>query len=162
MKMEEFENFLGRHIQSPKPGSEVNTLDRVLKETENDTQKCLQIPLECESLHTHKLFCRYMILRKRPTLRKFLSAMVVLASLFICLIPKIFTSIDPDAGKSGGSSGPRAILWPLCFMLGFVSKLVQFIHSVDFKLLSLLMPGGLNWSSRSFFLRLFAIRQKIV
>ena len=60
--------------------------------------------------------------------------MVVLVSLFICLIPKIFTSIDPDADKSSGASGAGAILWPLVFMLGFVSKSVYFIHSVDFKL----------------------------
>jgi hypothetical protein len=49
--------------------------------------------------------------------------MIVLVSLFICLIPKIFTSIDPDAGDSGGASGVAGILWPLCFMFGFVSKL---------------------------------------
>ncbi len=46
----------------------------------------------------------------------------MLISLFICLIPKIFTSIDPDAEKSGGASGVAGILWPLCFMLGFVSS----------------------------------------
>jgi hypothetical protein len=47
----------------------------------------------------------------------------VLISLFICLIPKIFTSIDPEASdSSGGASGVAGILWPLCFMIGFVSK----------------------------------------
>ena len=56
-----------------------------------------------------------------PTLRKFLCAMVVLVSLFVCLIPKIFTSIDPDADSSGGATGAAGYLWPLCFMIGFVS-----------------------------------------
>ena len=56
-----------------------------------------------------------------PTLRKFLCAMVVLVSLFVCLIPKIFTSIDPDAVSSGGATGPAGVLWPLCFLIGFVS-----------------------------------------
>ena len=56
-----------------------------------------------------------------PTLRKFLCAMVVLVSLFVCLIPKIFTSIDPDADSSGGATGAAGVLWPLCFMIGFVS-----------------------------------------
>ena len=64
---------------------------------------------------------RYLVLRKVPTLRKFLCAMVVLVSLFVCLIPKIFTSIDPDADSSGGASGVAGVLWPLCFMIGLVS-----------------------------------------
>ena len=56
-----------------------------------------------------------------PTLRKFLCAMVVLVSLFVCLIPKIFTSIDPDADSSGGATGAEGVLWPLCFLISFVS-----------------------------------------
>ena len=84
---------------------------------------------------------RYFILRKVPTLRKFLCAMVVLISLFICLIPKIFTSVDPDAADStGGASGVAGILWPLCFMLGFVRKtLVRFILETD-------NPSGRRWA----------------
>ena len=89
--------------------------------------------------------------------------MVVLVSLFICLIPKIFTSIDPDADKSGGASGAGAILWPLCFMLGFVSKSVLFIHSGDFKLLS---PPQASWPKLQRLFILFAtylpMRRKIV
>ena len=65
---------------------------------------------------------RYFIIRKVPTLRKFICAMVVLASLFLCLVPKIFTSIDPDANASGGASGVAGILWPLCFIFSIVSK----------------------------------------
>lgn len=61
-----------------------------------------------------------------PTLWKFLCAMIVLVSLFICLIPKIFTSIDPEADQSGGASGVAGILWPLCFMFGFVSDTSAF------------------------------------
>ncbi|XP_028395878.1 uncharacterized protein LOC114519903 [Dendronephthya gigantea] len=68
---------------------------------------------------------RYFIIRKVPTLRKFLCAMVVLASLFVCLIPKIFTSIDPEADKSGGASGVAGILWPLCFMFGFLPAAIM-------------------------------------
>jgi hypothetical protein len=47
--------------------------------------------------------------------------MIVLLSLFICLIPKIFTSIDPETDSSGEASGIAGILWPLCFMFGSVS-----------------------------------------
>jgi hypothetical protein len=48
--------------------------------------------------------------------------MIVLVSLFICLIPKIFTSIDPEADSSEGASGVAGILWPICYMSGSVSK----------------------------------------
>ena len=67
-----------------------------------------------------------------PTLRKFLCAMVVLVSLFVCLIPKIFTSIDPDADSSGGATGAAGVLWPLCFMIGFVSG--TFLYSATLNL----------------------------
>lgn len=50
--------------------------------------------------------------------------MVVLVSLIICLIPKIFPSIDPES-KSGGASGVKGILWPICYMIGCVSILVN-------------------------------------
>lgn len=47
--------------------------------------------------------------------------MVVLISIFICLIPKFLTSTDSDAERFGGASGIAGILWPLCFMFGYVS-----------------------------------------
>ena len=68
---------------------------------------------------------RYFVLRKKPTVLKFICAMVVLVSLFICLIPKIFTSIDPEAESSDGASGIAGILWPICYMSGSVSIILR-------------------------------------
>ena len=49
-------------------------------------------------------------------------AVVVVLGLFICLLPTIFPKIDSKShGDLGGASGVGRVLWPICFMLGFVS-----------------------------------------
>ena len=67
-------------------------------------------------------FHRVLIVRKRPTLLKLLCGLAVLISLFVCLIPTIFPSVDPKAGKTKTEThGVSRVMWPLIFMLGFVS-----------------------------------------
>lgn len=72
-------------------------------------------------------FDRFLFLKKIPTKRKLLSAIAVVLGLFICLIPTFSSQIDSE-GKShlGGATGVGRVLWPLAFMLGFVST-VTFI-----------------------------------
>lgn len=72
-------------------------------------------------------FDRFLFLKKIPTGRKLLSAIAVVLGLFICLIPTFSSQIDSE-GKShlGGATGVGRVLWPLAFMLGFVST-VTFI-----------------------------------
>ena len=64
-------------------------------------------------------------------------------ALFICLIPIIFSSqIDPQGAKHlGGATGVGKVLWPLAFMLGFVSTL----HSVEM-LLHVHNKAPRNWA----------------
>ena len=65
---------------------------------------------------------RFLILRKKPTLRKLLCSIVVVVGLFICLIPTVFPSIDPKAKKTKNEAhGVSRVMWPIIFMLGFVS-----------------------------------------
>ena len=69
--------------------------------------------------------CRFVLLRKSPTVLKLLSAIAVLLGLILSLIPDI-AGMDANS-KSGNQlflSQPRLsqILWPLCFMFGFVSQ----------------------------------------
>ena len=46
----------------------------------------------------------------------------MVVGLFVCLIPTIFPEVDPKAEKGRkGSHGVSAVLWPIIFMLGFVS-----------------------------------------
>ena len=67
-------------------------------------------------------FHRVLIVRKRPTLLKLLCGLAVLISLFVCLIPTIFPSVDPKAEKTKTEThGVSRVMWPLIFMLGFVS-----------------------------------------
>ncbi|XP_078697658.1 uncharacterized protein LOC144925515 [Branchiostoma floridae x Branchiostoma belcheri] len=44
--------------------------------------------------------------------------MLVLLSLFICLLPKIIPALGADTAP--GAKGAAGVLWPLCFMIGFV------------------------------------------
>ena len=47
--------------------------------------------------------------------------------LFICLIPTFSSQIDPQGTSHlGGATGVGRVLWPLAFMLGFVSTLLSF------------------------------------
>ena len=62
------------------------------------------------------------MLRKKPTLLKLLCALVVFIGLFICLIPTIFPEVDPKAEKTKNAAhGVSRVMWPIIFMLGFVS-----------------------------------------
>ena len=79
------------------------------------------------------LFCfshRVLIVRKRPTLLKLLCGLAVVVGLFVCLIPTIFPSVDPKAEKTKTEThGVSRVMWPLIFMLGFVSALcMQLIY----------------------------------
>jgi len=70
------------------------------------------------------VFHRVLIVRKRPTLLKLLCGLAVVVGLFVCLIPTIFPSVDPKAEKTKNEThGVSRVMWPLIFMLGFVSKL---------------------------------------
>jgi len=74
------------------------------------------------------LLLRFLFLKKIPTRRKFLSALVVLLGLFICLIPTIFPRIDAHAATDlGGARGVGRILWPLAFMFGFGISAMAFV-----------------------------------
>ena len=67
-------------------------------------------------------FCRFIFLRKRPTVLKFICALLVLLGLVLSVIPVIF-NMDKDSGSDDWKkqSTVGRILWPLCFMFGFVS-----------------------------------------
>ena len=68
------------------------------------------------------LCCRLVILRKKPTRLKLLCALVVFVGLFVSLIPTIFPQVDPKAEKTKNEAhGASRVLWPIIFMLGFVS-----------------------------------------
>jgi len=74
-----------------------------------------------------------LIVRKRPTLLKLLCGLAVVVGLFVCLIPTIFPAVDPKAGKTKTEAhGVSRVMWPLIFMLGFVSNL----YTYAFRLLS--------------------------
>ena len=67
--------------------------------------------------------------------------MLVVIGLFICLLPTIFPKIDPNSSNDlGGATGVGKFLWPMCFMLGFVSIL----HLTGFQL-ALLLPKALRY-----------------
>ena len=91
--------------------------------------KVLQLTLTTSvSLNLLKnIFFRFLILRRRPTMRKGLCVAVILVAEFICLLPTIFPWLE--SGKQhkedGGSSGAAAILWPLCFIISQVIRLVK-------------------------------------
>ena len=65
----------------------------------------------------------------------------MVVGLFICLIPTIFPSVDPKAKKTTNEAdGVSRVMWPIIFMLGFVSvslsvgKLVTAKAHVSFSL----------------------------
>ena len=46
----------------------------------------------------------------------------MVVGLFICLIPTIFPEVDPKAEKrKNDAQGVSRVMWPIIFMLGFVS-----------------------------------------
>ncbi|XP_065828550.1 crt homolog 3-like [Oscarella lobularis] len=94
------------------------------------------------------IILRFVLLKKKPNLFQFLTALAVFGAIFFCLIPT-FGNMDPSqvcahsnnnnnsnnnnsnnsnsnnsnsnsTTGSGGESLAGRILWPLCFMFGFV------------------------------------------
>ena len=82
-------------------------------------------------LQTYSLY-RLVLLRKRPTLLKLLCAVAVLLGLFLTLIP-VLTGMDQDSRNGNeaylAQSRLGQLLWPLCFMFGFVSVYTPVISS---------------------------------
>ena len=77
--------------------------------------------------HTHTciiIIFRFLILRKKPTVLKVVAAGCVVVGLILSLIP-VISGMDKDSahGKQEYLKQPTAsrILWPFCFMIGFVS-----------------------------------------
>ena len=93
-------------------------------------------------------FFRFLILKKKPTIRKLVCGLLVVLGLFICLLPTIFPKIDPNSsGDLGGATGVGKVLWPMCFMFGFVS-VTPFSVSVNFQRY-LLLTRDLDRASKS-------------
>ncbi|XP_065828551.1 crt homolog 2-like [Oscarella lobularis] len=71
---------------------------------------------------------RLLVLKKKPNLFQFLTATIVFLAIFFCLIPTFGNMDLPqecDSSNSSNSTGGSEslagrILWPLCFMFGFV------------------------------------------
>ena len=98
---------------------------------------------------SHIHLYRVILLRKSPTLLKLLCAGAVLFGLLFSLIP-VFSGMDEDS-KTGNrdylsQSRLSQILWPLCFMFGFVSapymQLLNDFFLCPSQLVTLLSPSG--------------------
>lgn len=89
---------------------------------------------------------RFLILRKVPTMRKFLCASGVVVSLFVCLVPTMFPELDPSGKKDlGGASGWAGVLWPLCFMLAFAPVAIgNVLQEKGLKMKSSRSAAGVN------------------
>ena len=74
---------------------------------------------------------RFLILRKKPTSLKLLSAIVVAAGLFISLIPTIFPTVGgKNKAESANENGTISrIMWPIIFMLGSVRNINMYTYS---------------------------------
>ena len=64
---------------------------------------------------------RLVLLRKRPQLIKLMCAAVVFLGLVLSLIPVITGKDSSDNSSYLNQSTVARILWPVCFMLGYVS-----------------------------------------
>ncbi|XP_020900571.1 uncharacterized protein LOC110239198 [Exaiptasia diaphana] len=76
------------------------------------------------------ILARFIILKKKPTQRKFVCGMMILMSLFICMLPSIFPKqLDPykKHEEGQGASGIAGVLWPLCFMFGFAPGTLMYV-----------------------------------
>ena len=108
--------------------------------------------LACSSLFTKRLnitavnffLPRMLILRKKPTLLKLSCGVIVVVGLFICLIPTIFPDVDPKSEKrKNDAQGVSRVMWPMIFMLGFVSTtLCQRNRNFTDAILGLINPSG--------------------
>ena len=85
-----------------------------------------------------------LILRKKPTLLKLSCGVIVVVGLFICLIPTIFPDVDPKVEKrKNDAQGVSRVMWPMIFMLGFVSTtLCQRNQNFTDAILGLINPSG--------------------
>ncbi|XP_062501559.1 uncharacterized protein LOC134178690 [Corticium candelabrum] len=71
---------------------------------------------------------RIFILKKKPNLVQGLSAVAVFMALLLCLAPDIFDLDKPRCSQSSASTsstGAARVLWPLCFMFGFVPAAIM-------------------------------------
>ncbi|XP_062501851.1 uncharacterized protein LOC134178956 [Corticium candelabrum] len=71
---------------------------------------------------------RIFILKKKPNIVQGLSAAAVFMALFLCLVPDIFDldkSRCSQSNASTSSTGAARVLWPLCFMFGFVPAAIM-------------------------------------
>ena len=66
---------------------------------------------------------RFILLRKRPTLIKLICAIVVFLGLILSLVP-VMSEMDKSTTEGKDEYLQQKlvarILWPLCFMFGFV------------------------------------------
>lgn len=69
---------------------------------------------------------RFIILHKKPSVRKATSAVLVFCAELIALIPSIFPKLEDKSARKddGGASGLAGILWPLCYFFGFVPQAI--------------------------------------
>jgi drug/metabolite transporter (DMT)-like permease len=68
---------------------------------------------------------RLILLRKRPQLIKLICAAVVFLGLVLSLIPVITGMDASDSSSYLNQNSAARILWPMCFMLGFVPAAVM-------------------------------------
>lgn len=69
---------------------------------------------------------RFIILRKKPSVRKATSAGLVFCAELIALIPSIFPKLENKSARKedGGAPGLAGILWTLCYFFGFVPQAI--------------------------------------
>ncbi|XP_062593306.1 uncharacterized protein LOC134254801, partial [Saccostrea cucullata] len=69
---------------------------------------------------------RFIILRRKPSIQKAISAVMVFCAELIALIPSIFPNLENESSKKddGGASGIAGILWPLCYFVGFIPQTI--------------------------------------
>mmetsp|Transcript_73732 Transcript_73732/g.173181 ORF Transcript_73732/g.173181 Transcript_73732/m.173181 type:complete len:306 (-) Transcript_73732:112-1029(-) len=70
---------------------------------------------------------RWIILKRSATATQCLCAALVLAGLFLSLVPTIF-SIDQKPTHSAATGAAR-VLWPMCFMFGFMPAAIMNVLS---------------------------------
>lgn len=77
-----------------------------------------------------QLLYRLIVIRKRPTLLKLCCSGAVLLGLIISLIPIMSGDNSDPEDKQAWLQQPIAarVLWPLCFMFGFVRLLCTVVR----------------------------------
>ena len=71
------------------------------------------------------ILARFLLLRKRESRKQLFAALAVFVGLFLSLTPSIFGLGDQSATASTSKSHLARIMWPVCFMLGFVPAAVM-------------------------------------